>query len=169
MHALLTRCRRTNLTQFDIKGRMFDVLVEPVLSYASRGWGPMAFHKALASNPFSGKAEQVQAAFLRIKTGVGKGASSDVLYRDLHRLPVMLYWVALAVRWWNRLQKAQSGGPESVMASCAWVEAVKLALAGCKNCWASHLLTTLARIGLIEAGWRQQPLDSVLQQHWEDS
>ena len=55
------------------------------------------------------------------------------------------------------------------MASYAWVEDVKLALAGCKHCWASHLLTTLARIGLIEAGWRQQPLDWVLQQHWEES
>jgi hypothetical protein len=43
MHALLTRCRRANLTQLDIKGRMYDVLVEPVLSYASHTWGPMAF------------------------------------------------------------------------------------------------------------------------------
>jgi hypothetical protein len=35
MHAVLTRCRRANLTKFDVKGRMFDVLVEPVLSHAS--------------------------------------------------------------------------------------------------------------------------------------
>lgn len=168
MHALLTRCRRTNLTQFDIKGRMFDVLVEPVLSYASHVWGPLALHRTLGINPFSGKAEQVHAAFLRIMTGVGKSASLDVLYRDLHRLPIMFHWVALAVRWWNRLHRAHGAGPEC-MASYAWVEDVKLALAGCKHCWASHLLTTLARIGLIEAGWRQQPLDWVLQQHWEES
>jgi hypothetical protein len=52
MHALLTRCRRVNLTQFNIKGRMFDVLVEPVLSYASHIWGPMAFKKHLSRKPY---------------------------------------------------------------------------------------------------------------------
>jgi len=74
--------------------------------YASHVWGPLAFHRTLGNNPFSGKAEQVHTAFLRIMTGVGKGASLDVLYRDLHRLPIMFHWVALAVRWWNRLHRA---------------------------------------------------------------
>jgi len=60
--------------------------------------------------------------------------------------------------------------PESVcMASCAWVEDVKLAISRRKDCWVSHLLTTLARIGLIEVGWRQQPLEWAVHQHWEES
>jgi hypothetical protein len=32
-----------------------------------------------------------------------------VVYRDLHRLPVVYHWVALAVRWWNRMQLAHAG------------------------------------------------------------
>jgi hypothetical protein len=84
MHALLTRCRRANLTQFDIKGRMLGVLVEPVLSYASHIWGPMACKKHLLRNPYGTRAETVHTSYLRIMTGVGKGAALDVVYRDLH-------------------------------------------------------------------------------------
>jgi hypothetical protein len=71
MHALLTRCRKTNLTQFDIKSRRFDVLVEPVLSYASHIWGPLSFKKLRAA-PYSIKSEKVHTAFLRIMVGASK-------------------------------------------------------------------------------------------------
>jgi hypothetical protein len=33
-------------------------------------------------------------------TGVGKGAALDVVYRDLHRLPVV-YHLALSAQWWD--------------------------------------------------------------------
>jgi sorting nexin-29 len=112
MHALLARCRRSNLTQFDIKCRMFDVLVEPVLSYASHIWGPLMFAQRLRGRPFGTRAEQVHTSFLRIMTGVGKGGTSmDVLYRDMHRHPVMYHWVVLAVRWWTKLSDARDDTP----------------------------------------------------------
>jgi sorting nexin-29 len=173
MHALLTRCRRANLTQFDIKGRMFDVLVEPVLSYASHIWGPTAFSKCLRSKPYAPEAEKVHAAFLRTMTGVGKGASLDVLYRDLHRLPIIYHWVCLAARWWSRLQVA-SGGPQqtegrhAALAYCAWREDVALALQGCRACWSYQFLHTMSSLGLLSADWQQQPLDWVLQQRWDE-
>jgi sorting nexin-29 len=167
MHALLTRCRRSNLTQFDIKGRMFDVLVEPVLSYASHIWGPMAFKKHLLRNPYGTKAEKVHTSYLRIMTGVGKGAALDVVYRDLHRLPVVYHWVALAVRWWNRMQLSH-GRESQCMASYAWVEDVKLALAGSKSCWSFHVLSAMADLRLLQPDWRRQPLDWVLGRRWEE-
>jgi hypothetical protein len=37
---------------------MFDVLVEPVLSYASHIWGPLSFKKFRAA-PYSTKSEKV--------------------------------------------------------------------------------------------------------------
>jgi hypothetical protein len=167
MHALLTRCRRSNLTQFDIKGRMFDVLVEPVLSYASHIWGPMAFKKHLLRNPYGTKAEKVQTSYLRIMTGVGKGAALDVVYRDLHRLPVVYHWVALAVRWWNRMQLAHAGTSQC-MASYAWVEDVKLALEGSKVCWSFHVLSAMVDLRLLQPDWRRQPLEWVLARRWEE-
>jgi len=166
MHAVLTRCRRANLTQFDIKTRMFDVLVEPVLSYASHIWGPLSFRKRLLASPFSTKSEGVHTSYLRIMAGASKSASLDVVYRDLHRLPIMYHWVVLAVRWWTKMSKARQD--EQPMACRAWVEDVKLAKAGCATCWSSHLLHTLCSLHLLDGGWRQQPLDWLLGRSWEE-
>jgi hypothetical protein len=42
MHALLTKARWAGLTQFDIKCRAFDIMVESVLWYGWQVWGPQA-------------------------------------------------------------------------------------------------------------------------------
>ena len=165
MHALLTRCRKANLTQFDIKSRMFDVLVEPVLSYASHIWGPLSFKKLRAA-PYSTKSEKVHTAFLRIMVGASKSTCVDVMYKDLHRIPVMYHWVTLAVRWWNKMSAARQG--VQPMACYAWVEDVKLALAGCAACWSGHILRTMHCLGLLESGWRQLPLESLLAKSWQE-
>ena len=167
MHALLTQCRRSNLTQVDIKTRMFDVLVEPVISYASHIWGPQQFHKHLTTNPFDFKAEKVHTSYLRIMCGASKGTSLDVMYRDMYRWPMVYHWVALAVRWWNRMSLARVDALES-LACCAWVEDVQLALDGCRECWAFSVLSTMCKLGLLEAGWRQRPASWVQDRRWEE-
>ena len=43
MQTLQSRCRQQRLTQFDLKCRLFDALVEPILSYGSHVWGPEIF------------------------------------------------------------------------------------------------------------------------------
>ena len=168
MHAMLARCRRACLTQFDIKCRMFDILVEPVLSYASHIWGPAKFAKGLHRKPYDTQAEKVHTSFLRIMTGSVRGVSMDVLYRDLHRLPVMYHWVVLAVRWWTKLSDSRDDEPKT-LASCVWREDVSLALEGCRDCWSYHVLHTLCSLQLIASDWRQRPLEWVLQQRWEES
>lgn len=168
MHALLARCRRSHLTQFDIKCRMFDVLVEPVLSYASHIWGPQVFVTHLRDRPFSTQADKVHTSFLRIMTGAGKGVATDVLYRDMHRLPVMFHWVVLAVRWWTKLSDGREEVPRS-LAGCVWREDVQLALSGCKRCWSYGVLHTLCTLGMLASDWRRQPLEWVLQQRWDES
>jgi len=145
---------------------MFDVLVEPVLSYASHIWGPLSFRKRLRASPFSTESEGVHASYLHIMAGANKSASLDVIYRDLHRIPVMYHWVVLAVRWWTKISKARLD--EQSMACRAWVEDVKLARAGCTTCWSSHLLHTLCSLNLLDGGWRQQPLDWLLGRSWEE-
>jgi hypothetical protein len=42
MHAVLGRCRQQCITQFDFKCRIFDVLVEPTMSYG-QVWGLEVF------------------------------------------------------------------------------------------------------------------------------
>lgn len=170
MHALLTHLRRAKLTQFDIKTRMFDVLVEPVMSYAAHVWGPSVFHKKLRQ-PYNTEAEKVHLSFLRVMTGVGKAAARDVLYRDLHRAPILHHWVILAARWWNRLAK-RGAEEQPGVAYHAWLSDLDLMLHGCKDCWAYHLLKTLTALRLVEADqWQASAgatLDSLKELEWDE-
>jgi hypothetical protein len=79
----------------------------------------------------------------------------------------MYHWVTLAVRWWNKMSAARQG--VQPMACCAWVEDVKLAMAGSTACWSSHFLRTMHSLGLLDPGWRQLPLESLLAKSWPES
>jgi hypothetical protein len=168
MHALLTHARRAGVTQFDMKSRLFDALVEPALSYACQVWGPFVFGRALGSKPFDSKAEKAHSSFLRVMTGAGKQVALDVLYRDLHRLPVMYHWVVLAARWWARMSRAHAEGSGHV-AVAAWGADVRLAWAGCRTCWAYHVLHTMRALTLLPTDWRSRPWEWVAGQQWAEA
>jgi hypothetical protein len=75
MHAVLGRCRQQCITQFDFKCRIFDVLVEPIMSYGCQVWGPEVFVSTVASTkPYGAwsNAEKVHLAYLRTMAGVGE-------------------------------------------------------------------------------------------------
>jgi hypothetical protein len=50
MHAILGRCRQQCITQFWFKCGIFDVLVEPIMSYGCQVWGPDVFVSQVASS-----------------------------------------------------------------------------------------------------------------------
>ena len=58
MHALLSQCRQHHIVQPDFKFRLFDILVEPVLSYGCQIWGPEIFVGKL-KNPLKLPSEKV--------------------------------------------------------------------------------------------------------------
>ena len=157
LQAMLGQLRRVHLNQFDIRCRMFDILVEPVLSYGCHVWGPAAFHKRLpsADRPvFMSDAEKLHLYFLRMMTGTGK-VCVDVILRDMHRAPVMHHWVVLAARWWTKLATMP---PDRVsMARDAWLSDIAL-MRGSETagrvytkCWSYRLLQSLQHIGAISA------------------
>jgi hypothetical protein len=55
------------------------------------------------------------------------------------------------------------------LASCVWREDVALALDGCQSCWSYGVLHTMSGLHLLDSNWRQQPLEWVLQQRWQES
>lgn len=153
MHATLTRFRKQRITQYDMKCRMFDVLVEPVMSYASHVWGPELLSRELfkPANQRNDAADKVHLAFLRAITGTGKRSRIDVLLRDLHRSPVLHHWASLAARWWGRLQDM----PVDRLARRVWRSDVELALSGCTTSWSHQLLNTMQRLGVVQGDhWR---------------
>lgn len=157
LQAMLGQLRRARLSQFDIRCRMFDILVEPVMSYGCHVWGPTVCHNRMVSADrpvFMSDAEKVHVYFLRMMTGTGKGCI-DVLLRDMHRAPIMHHWLVLAARWWTRLAAMP---PDQVcMARDAWLSDIALMrgseTAGrvYRKCWSYRLLHCLEQIGAISA------------------
>jgi hypothetical protein len=82
MHAALSMCRRAKLTQPAFKLRLFDALVEPVLSYGCQVWGPWAWS---IRDPLGSPAEKVHLDYLRIMSGAGKKVKQQLLMRDFAR------------------------------------------------------------------------------------
>jgi hypothetical protein len=125
MHAMMGRLRGSSLTQFNIRTRMFDVLVEPVVSYASHVWGPNLFADAIRKGDHcSSEADRTHLYFLRMLTGVGPKVCNTVLLRDTHRSPIMHHWVVLASRWWTKLADMDPG--VSRLARSAWLSDIAL-------------------------------------------
>jgi exonuclease III len=149
MHAVLGRCRQQCITQFDLKCRIFDRLVEPILSYGSQVWGPDIFASKVASDKILysnwSSAERVHICYLRRMAGIGDGCI-EVLLRDFNRTPVMHHWVLLAARWFMTLKYMSCDR----LAHCAWVGDIELMLEGCQDCWTYKLLHTMTLLGVIE-------------------
>ena len=147
MRALQSACRQQHITQFDMKCRLFDALVEPVLSYASHVWGPELFSSGTPlSKQHNNGAEKVHISYLRMLAGVGKRTCTDVIMRDFCRRPVMHHWVVLAARWFAKLASM----PQDKLARHAWLADIDLMLAGCTKCWTHQLLRTLTSLQVLQ-------------------
>jgi Reverse transcriptase (RNA-dependent DNA polymerase) len=148
MQVILGRCRQQCITQFDMKCRIFDRLVEPVMSYGSQIWGPDVFDSKVTSDVAYSQwsaADKVHISYLRRMAGVGQ-VSVEVLMRDFNRAPVMHHWVVLAARWFMTLRQMSSDR----LAHCAWVADIELMLDGCCGCWTYKLLNTMSYLGVID-------------------
>jgi len=77
--------------------RLFDVMVNPVLSYGAELWGP---HFMLnSSNP----CDRVHLSFLRQLLGVRQSTPSVVVLAETGRLPLAFTWVRRVARFWNAI------------------------------------------------------------------
>jgi hypothetical protein len=147
-HSVLCACRQRYLTQFDIKCRVFDALVEPVMSYACQIWGPyMLAPAAMRQTPWVNAADRVHLSFLRDMAGVGHGVSIEVLLRDFNRKPLANRWIKLACRWWSTLADMDA----TRVAHMAWMSDIALMVAGCKHCWTYKLLSILTTLNILPA------------------
>ena len=150
MSGLLTRCRKEHIVQPDFKLRLFDTVVEPVLSYGCQVWGPDLFHGKLHA-PMENAADKLQLDYVRIMAGVGRQVPRNLLLAEYGRYPIMWHWIALATRWWVRLSRMNVDR----LAYRAFRDDIRLMLDGCQQCWAYKLLDTLTSLGVVQAGqWR---------------
>jgi hypothetical protein len=150
MHALLAMCKQHHIVQPDFKLRLYNAMVDPVLSYACQVWGPWLFHSRRGLPVEAAQhvlADKVYRDFLRLMAGVGKRVNKHLLLQDFGRMPLLWRWVALATRLWCKLVSAPHADKLSAK---AMREDVRLMLRGCKDCWVYKWLDTLSSIGVVD-------------------
>ena len=150
---LLHLLRLHHVSQGDLRMRLFDILVEPVLSYGAHIWGPLMCSKWMTAGYSSRacEADHVHFLFLRELYGAHRTASRDVLLRDTHRASLPCRWLSLAASWWEKLIAMEPNR----LARQVWVADIDLMLRGCVECWTFHLLEGLEEIGFVVADqWR---------------
>lgn len=144
---MMHKCYKAGLTQPAILCVMFDVLVRPVVSYGAHIWGPSMFARFL-HDPHNSQnmAEQVHCDFLRWMSGVGGHVHKQSLYKEFGRYPLMLQWLRLAARWWNRMADKAN----DTLAHQAFHGDVELMLAGTNtSCWSRQFLEAMTRIKVV--------------------
>ena len=86
------------------------------------------------------------------KSGMGKSVHKASLYKEFGRDPLMVQWLALAARLWNKMTQRN----ENALMRMAFSDNIVLALRG-KRCWAWHFLRAMSTIGIIKASaWQVQ-------------
>ena len=102
MHALLPRLRQHFIAQFNMRGRLFDILVELVLSYGAQIWGPLMLRKRLFKRGGAAcLAYSLNHHFLCTTAGMApKGKDRDMVLREFHRISLLCRWALLVASWW---------------------------------------------------------------------
>jgi hypothetical protein len=146
MHALLTRTRQAHISQSSFQVRLFNVLVEPVLSYGCQVWAPDMFTQfGLDTSKLLGSPqEQVQVDFLRILAGLPKAAPKWVLLREFGARPLHAHWLKLCARFWVKILDQ----PLDNLLRQALLADIDLHLSGCEDCWTSGFIFALRKIDL---------------------
>ena len=145
-HSMMVTVAQKGLQRPDILCDLFDKKVRPVLSYGAHIWGPYMFNR-WTRDPLSpeNRPEKVHTAFLRRISGMGKAVHKASLYKEYGRYPLMLQWLVLAARFWNKMADRS----ESALIRMAYKDNVELMLRG-EKCWTWHFLKAMVAIGAIK-------------------
>ena len=104
MFGMFSRCYAMRLRNVNLQCHLFDSLVRPLLCYGCDVWAVDWVSELCRSGNFaSGKAEdEVHKPFLRQSLGVCKSTTVAVMYEDLGRYPITMFWLRMAAQLWNR-------------------------------------------------------------------
>jgi len=120
MHNLRRRMTSLRLLDISVQHRLFDVMVESVLSYGAAVWSPEVLSRGRSlGNP----CEKVHLSFLRGMLGVRQATAGSVVLAEVGRWPLERRWVQRTARFYNKLVSQ----PESSLLRRALVSSADLA------------------------------------------
>ena len=154
MFALCNRLDECKIWSPAIRAQVFDVQVSSVLSYGAELWGPdrivQAFRwdgrRVMAKSTWElALADEmvcVQRDFLRRCVGA-KRCSLRLLFRECSQTPLQVFWLRLALGFWNRLVSSRG-----TVYHDAFCDDVRLAVSRDLqvDCWAAKMLLILRHL-----------------------
>jgi hypothetical protein len=110
---LLSRARQLRITQSALLCRLFDALVDPVVSYGCQVWAPGLCERLLtpgaALDRTKNPGEAAHIDFLRTAGGLPTFSHKWSVLAEYGRQPLLVRWLALTVRFWGRVRLMPPG------------------------------------------------------------
>jgi hypothetical protein len=140
-HALRGRIIKHDIYSPELRLRLFDTVVKPVVCYGCQIWGAdWALHnspKSALDNPL----QRIHLNFLRFVSGAATHVPNEVMLQEFKAAPMVCHWLRLVLRFWNELVKNTHWLMHSIFKTN-----VAMAVAGLKSCWAAKLICTLRKL-----------------------
>jgi hypothetical protein len=136
--ALLSKCKSMNITSAILMFRLFDALVEPILTYGSEVWVSYELGKLDLKHLLDDSFEHPHLTFLRSVFRVGRNVPRQNLYMETNRWPMVLRCVAAILRYFNYLLSL----PSDRVVKRAFL--ADLQLSRFASSWSSELLDFLS-------------------------
>ena len=111
MHKLQARSAELGIEAAWLRLRLFDMMVDSVLSYGSAVWGTQLAAVAARSpaGSASSAAEKLHLSYLRRLLGVRQSTPNAVVLAETGERPLWLRWLQRAAGMWNRALAAPPG------------------------------------------------------------
>lgn len=119
--------------------QLFDVFVQPVMSFGAEVWGPQLVVAALSGKDV-GACERIHLSFLRKLLGVSDTCSGLTVLAETGRMPLAVSWAQQTARFLNRLIALDDSrvAKQALMDSAA-LAAVGGGAGGGRQCWAAEV------------------------------
>jgi hypothetical protein len=162
MYSMLALLKGHHINQSAFMCRMFDQLVNPVLSYGCQVWGPDVCHNALSLKDIINRSKVVQEGvhidFLRRVGGLPSSSPLWILFKEFDRTPLHFQWLALCARFWGKATTSLNTTKHTTdneLLRAAMHDNIKLAMADV-DCWVSKFMKCMVQIHVIS----QEALDA---------
>ena len=97
LFALQARCTELGIMDIQLRCRLYDAVVKPVLSYGCEVWMPLVSESSLE------ELERVHLSFLRRLLDVPRMSSAKHMYAETGRLPHRIFWWQQSIKYMHHL------------------------------------------------------------------
>jgi hypothetical protein len=105
LYAMVRRCNIMGISRVDMRLRLFDALVRPIMEFGCEVWGPWGF----LTQKVAAQVEAIHLNFLKMCLGVKKTVATEVVYAELQRQPLADSWVVRALGYRDRVLLRTNG------------------------------------------------------------